>query len=81
VSVNASRLPEAGRWRSLFDFYVTTMRTAVVAQLQYRVTNYFYMLGMIAEPVVYLVVRAGRSTGSRPGSSRRITSSGRSSGT
>src|SRR5204862_782437 len=26
------------------------------AQLQYRVTNYFYMLGMIAEPVVYLVV-------------------------
>ena len=56
MSVDAARLPEAGRWRSLFDFYVTTMRTAVVSQLQYRVTNYFYMLGMIAEPVVYLVV-------------------------
>jgi viologen exporter family transport system permease protein len=56
MSVDVARLPEAGRWRSLFDFYVTTMRTAVVAQLQYRVTNYFYMLGMIAEPVVYLVV-------------------------
>ena len=56
MSVDAARLPEAGRWRSLYDFYVTTMRTAVAAQLQYRVTNYFYMLGMIAEPVVYLVV-------------------------
>src|SRR5215813_3436165 len=32
------------------------MRTAIASQLQYRVTNYFYMLGMIAEPVVYLVV-------------------------
>ena len=56
MSVDVARLPEAGRWRSLFDFYVTTMRTAVASQLQYRVTNYFYMLGMIAEPVVYLVV-------------------------
>ena len=56
MSVGVARLPEAGRWRSLLDFYLTTMRTAVVGQLQYRVTNYFYMLGMIAEPVVYLVV-------------------------
>jgi ABC-2 type transport system permease protein len=32
------------------------MRTAVAEQLQYRVTNYFYMLGMIAEPVIQLVV-------------------------
>jgi ABC-2 type transport system permease protein len=56
LSVDAAQLPEAGRWRSLVDFYATTMRTAVVAQLQYRVAQYFYMLGMIAEPVVYLVV-------------------------
>jgi viologen exporter family transport system permease protein len=56
ASVDVARLPEAGRWRSLADFYLTTMRTAVAEQLQYRVTNYFYMLGMIAEPVVYLVV-------------------------
>jgi ABC-2 type transport system permease protein len=56
MSVDTARLPEAGRWRSLFDFYLTTMRTAVTTQLQYRVPNYFYMLGMIAEPVVYLVV-------------------------
>jgi len=40
----------------MVDFYLTTMRTAVAEQLQYRVTNYFYMLGMIAEPVIYLVV-------------------------
>jgi ABC-2 type transport system permease protein len=50
------RLREEGRWRSLLDFYLTTMRTAVAEQLQYRVTNYFYMLGMIAEPVIQLVV-------------------------
>jgi ABC-2 type transport system permease protein len=27
-----------------------------VAQFQYRVANYFYMIGMVAEPVIYLVV-------------------------
>ena len=61
MSVDAAELPvaqlrEEGRWRSLLDFYLTTMRTAVAEQLQYRVTNYFYMLGMIAEPVIQLVV-------------------------
>jgi len=46
----------AGRWRSLADFYVTTARTAVSTQFQYRTANYFYMLGMVAEPIIYLVV-------------------------
>jgi viologen exporter family transport system permease protein len=32
------------------------MRIAVAEQFQYRVANYFYMIGMIAEPVIYLVV-------------------------
>jgi ABC-2 type transport system permease protein len=32
------------------------MRIAVATQFQYRVANYFYMIGMIAEPVIYLVV-------------------------
>jgi ABC-2 type transport system permease protein len=32
------------------------MRQSVLTQLQYRAANYFYMIGMIAEPVVYLVV-------------------------
>jgi ABC-2 type transport system permease protein len=40
----------------MVDLYVTTARTAVSQQFQYRTANYFYMLGMIAEPVIYLVV-------------------------
>src|SRR5258705_8976792 len=32
------------------------MRQSVLTQLQSRAANYFYMIGMIAEPVVYLVV-------------------------
>jgi len=52
VTVRAHR----GRARRLTDFYLTTMRTAVQEQLQYRVANYAYMLGMITEPVIYLVV-------------------------
>jgi ABC-2 type transport system permease protein len=38
------------------DFYLTTMKLAILEQFQYRVQNYFYMIGMIAEPVIYLVV-------------------------
>jgi ABC-2 type transport system permease protein len=54
--MNVHALPEAGRTRSVVDYYLTMMRTSVVNQFQYRVAQYFYMLGMIAEPVVYLVV-------------------------
>jgi ABC-2 type transport system permease protein len=36
--------------------YATVMKAAVQTQFQYRTANYFYMLGMVAEPVVYLVV-------------------------
>jgi len=52
----SARLPEAGRLRSMVDFYLTTMRTAIQEQFQYRTANYFYMFGMVAEPVIYLVV-------------------------
>jgi ABC-2 type transport system permease protein len=38
------------------DFYLTNMKTAVLVEFQYRWANYFYMIGMIAEPVIYLVV-------------------------
>jgi ABC-2 type transport system permease protein len=38
------------------DFYLTVMRTAVAEQFQYRAANYAYTVGMIAEPVIYLVV-------------------------
>jgi ABC-2 type transport system permease protein len=47
---------QEGRLRALFDFYVATARAAIATQFQYRVAQYFYMLGMIAEPVIYLVV-------------------------
>jgi ABC-2 type transport system permease protein len=42
--------------RGYLDFYLTTMKLAVITQFQYRTANYFYMIGMIAEPVIYLVV-------------------------
>jgi ABC-2 type transport system permease protein len=42
--------------RDMLDLYVTSMKNAVVVQFQYRVANYFYMIGMIAEPIIYLVV-------------------------
>jgi ABC-2 type transport system permease protein len=51
-----AELPESGRLRSLAVLYLATMRIAVLQQIQYRAANYFYMLGMVAEPVIYLVV-------------------------
>lgn len=38
------------------DVYRTVARIAVMTQFQYRTANYFYMIGMVAEPVIYLVV-------------------------
>ena len=32
------------------------MRTQIAEQFQYRVANYIYLIGMVAEPVIYLVV-------------------------
>jgi ABC-2 type transport system permease protein len=49
-------LPEEGRARSMLAMYATQMRTAVLTQFQYRAANYFYMIGMVVEPVIYLVV-------------------------
>lgn len=42
--------------RRYIDFYLSSMKIAILTQFQYRVANYFYMIGMIAEPVIYLVV-------------------------
>jgi ABC-2 type transport system permease protein len=52
----AAELPRVGRLRSMADFYVTTMRTEIQSQFQYRAATYMYLLGMVAEPVIYLVV-------------------------
>jgi ABC-2 type transport system permease protein len=42
--------------RHYLDFYRNFMRIAILTQFQYRVAEYFYMIGMVAEPVIYLVV-------------------------
>jgi ABC-2 type transport system permease protein len=42
--------------RSLADFYVTTIRTEIQTQFQYRAALAMYTLGMLAEPIIYLVV-------------------------
>jgi ABC-2 type transport system permease protein len=43
-------------WRGLLDVYVQEAKIAIAEQIQYRAANYMYMLGMVAEPVIYLVV-------------------------
>ncbi len=40
----------------ILDFYRAAMNQSMLVQFQYRAANYFYMIGMIAEPVIYLVV-------------------------
>jgi ABC-2 type transport system permease protein len=40
----------------MLDYYLTTMKIAIQTEFQYRTAQYFYMIGMIAEPVIYLVV-------------------------
>jgi len=45
-----------GPVRGLFDVYVAEARISIAQQLQYRVANYMYMVGMVAEPIIYLVV-------------------------
>jgi ABC-2 type transport system permease protein len=52
----AAQLGRPGAFRSMVALYLATMRMAVQEQFQYRTANYFYMLGMVAEPVIYLVV-------------------------
>ncbi len=42
--------------RRYVDYYLTMMKIAIQEEFQYRWANYFYMIGMIAEPVIYLVV-------------------------
>ena len=42
--------------RGWIDVYLTAMRVSIAEGFQYRVSNYLYLLGAIAEPVIYLVV-------------------------
>jgi len=45
-----------GPVRGYVDYYLAAMRIGISTQVQYRVANYFFMIGMIAEPIIYLVV-------------------------
>ncbi len=42
--------------RGLIDVYLVQARIAIAEQIQYRASNYMYMIGMVTEPVIYLVV-------------------------
>jgi len=54
--MTAQAPPSVGRLRGYIQLHLTEMRIAIAEQFQYRVANYFYMIGMVAEPVIYLVV-------------------------
>ena len=60
------------RAKGLAGLYPVVMKAAVQTQFQYRTANYAYLLGMVAEPVVYLVVWSAVAT-SRGGSVQGIT--------
>jgi ABC-2 type transport system permease protein len=47
---------QAGPVRSYVDYYLTRGRTQIQTNFQYRAATYMWMIGMLAEPVVYLVV-------------------------
>ena len=60
--------------RRYLDFYLANMKIAIITQFQYQAANYFYMIGMIAEPIIYLVVwstvaeaQGGQVAGYTPG--------------
>lgn len=48
--------PDVGRLRRLAATYRLLGRSGVQREFQYRTANYLYMIGMVVEPVVYLVV-------------------------
>jgi ABC-2 type transport system permease protein len=47
---------QASAVRSMVDFYLVGARTTMAVQFQYRAAMYMYTLGMVSEPVIYLVV-------------------------
>jgi ABC-2 type transport system permease protein len=42
--------------RAYLRLYATLVRTSIAIHFQYRLSQYLYMIGMIIEPVIYLVV-------------------------
>jgi ABC-2 type transport system permease protein len=56
VSVSVETPTREGPVRGYLQLYLTLVRIAIIEQFQYRAANYFYMIGMVTEPVIYLVV-------------------------
>ncbi|WNV87679.1 ABC-2 family transporter protein [Umezawaea sp. Da 62-37] len=54
--MTAVRERPAARIRALADFYVQAAKLSAVQQFSYRASNYLFLVGMLAEPVIYLVV-------------------------
>ncbi len=52
----AAEIRREGAVRSYLRLYAALARTSIAQQFQYRVSNYLYMIGMIVEPIIYLVV-------------------------
>jgi ABC-2 type transport system permease protein len=42
--------------KDLFSYYIGMFRLSVLEEFQYPVSAAFYMIGMVAEPIIYLVV-------------------------
>ena len=55
-SVSADAPHAESRLHAMASMYLTLMRTSIIGQFQYRAAAYFYMIGMVVEPVIYLVV-------------------------
>lgn len=55
-AVGAALATGFGRLRNLADLYATVARAGVQEQFQYRTANALYMVGLVVEPVIYLVV-------------------------
>jgi ABC-2 type transport system permease protein len=49
-------LTREGAIRSYVRLYATIARTSIAQSFQYRIANYFYIIGMVVEPLIYLVV-------------------------
>ncbi len=42
--------------KAILDVYFTQIKISIATTAQYRVANYFYWIGMITEPVIYMTV-------------------------
>jgi ABC-2 type transport system permease protein len=57
VSISQSDpAPAESKAHAMGSMYLTLMRTSIISQFQYRAATYFYMIGMVVEPIIYLIV-------------------------